>query len=163
MDSGDLNSGPHAYAISTLPTEPSPSPGFLLTVSHYGAGKPLTHTCLALAAFLSWGKVYNPSVISLTLKLEPSGQSCQVLLLDGVETWPPVQLHLHQLSIVDSFLHCCSFSLVFFTRWKFSWMRSYRGHINFGRNKTSACNKSLCSLTDHLHSLSFCPNPPFIL
>lgn len=53
MDSGDLNSGPHAYTKSTLPTEPSPSPGFLLTVSHYEAGKPLTHTCLALAAFLS--------------------------------------------------------------------------------------------------------------
>lgn len=35
------------------------------------------------------GKVQSPLSVSLTLKPEPSGWSCKVLLLAGVETWPP--------------------------------------------------------------------------
>lgn len=64
--------------------------GFV-AVSHYTDGTPLTHTesqqfSLAEAGF------HNPSLISL--KPEPRGQSCQILLLDGAWSLAPLSNYL---------------------------------------------------------------------
>ena len=68
-------------------------PGFTFTVSNNGPSGPpcrdTSDTCLASVAFLTLRRrFYNPFLVSLTLKPEPCGQSCQVLLLAEAETWP---------------------------------------------------------------------------
>lgn len=55
---------------------------------------------LASEAFLSHrGRFHTPFLVSSTLKPEPCGQNCQVLLLDGAGTWPMFQFYLHQPSV----------------------------------------------------------------
>lgn len=66
------------------------NPGFSWTASCNGlSGLPSRYTlatCLAFVSFL-WTEFYNCFPLSLTLRPEPDGQICQVLLLDGYVTW----------------------------------------------------------------------------
>lgn len=66
---------------------------FTLIPSHSGlSGPPCRDTsdiCLSSVASLSHGgRFHNPFLVPLTLKPEPHGQSCQVLLLAGTRTCP---------------------------------------------------------------------------
>lgn len=60
-------------------------------------------TCLTSAAFLSHrGRFHNVYFVSLTLKSESSGQRGQILVVDGAELGPFIQVHLYH---TDGALH----------------------------------------------------------
>lgn len=81
-------------ALSSLASEGLHSnPGFTFIPSHNGLSRPpwkdTPHTFLAPETFLSQGgRFHNSFLVSLTLKPGLCGQSSQVLLLAGPETWP---------------------------------------------------------------------------
>lgn len=65
--------------------------GFTFLASHHGglSCRDTSDIHLTSAVLLSHeGRFYNPLLVSLNLKPGPSGQGCQVLLLDGAGTWP---------------------------------------------------------------------------
>jgi hypothetical protein len=67
---------------------------FTITASYNGiSGSPFGDTpviYLGSVAFLTCReRFHNPFLLSLTLKPEPCGWSCQVLLLAGARTWTP--------------------------------------------------------------------------
>ena len=82
------------------------NPGFNFTASHNGlsTGPPFRDTpdtWLTLVAFFGHGgKFHNPLFLPLTLKPEPHGQSCYVLLLTGARTWTP-----HSITSPPVFCH----------------------------------------------------------
>lgn len=75
--------------------------------------KSIPDRLLDLVAFLSLRRrVYHPFLVSLTLKPEPHGQSCQVLQLAWDGTWPHCWNMFYQRSVLDVCIHCLSFSLI---------------------------------------------------
>lgn len=87
--------------------------------------------CQASAGLLSLqGWFYNPSLISLTLKLEPFGQNCQVLLLAReLEHGPLIHIHFYQLSVFDGSLPYLSLAVLEFPLEVFLFLNS-EIHLN---------------------------------
>ena len=104
--------GRYPMALTSLPSwSLHGNPGFTFTASCNGLSGPpcrdIPDTHLVSATLLSHGRRFlNSFLLFLTLKPEPHGQSCQVLLL--ARTWSLLQFHFHQISVFNGFFYCLS-------------------------------------------------------
>ena len=114
--------------------------------------------------FITTANFYAPAMqyqlfqyppLLLTVKAEPSGWGCQVLLLAGAGKCPLVLLHHHQISIFNDFTHCLSLVVLEFAlstdlelrdlQGSVFWMLGWMAWSTMPSSKLfSTCN-SLCS------------------
>lgn len=86
---------------SEISWSPHGNPGFTSTASHNGFSVPprRNNAWTQLLPLATEGDFLNSFLVSLTLKPQPCGQSCQVLLFARAGRCPLLQLCLHQFSV----------------------------------------------------------------